>query len=194
MRATPEAREPRPKRIDELGDWKGRRVVPVTPRRVEKKEPKLELGGLGTGRAPRASATGGPGAGRAPRARAQEILRRHLRSSPLLAGERPPRLLGELVAIVGDPTRGAYAQVDAALGLAMLGDRRALPVLRRVLAEPMFAVSSSLREQGLAALGLALLGDVTQLSRIRLCSRLDENAITVDLAVELLESLAYGGG
>ncbi len=96
VRATPEAREPRPKRIDELGDWKGRRVVPVTPRRVEKKEPKLELGGLGTGRAPRASATGGPGAGRAPRARAQEILRRHLRSSPLLAGERPPRLLGEL--------------------------------------------------------------------------------------------------
>ena len=145
-RPTPPDDMPRPKPVAELREWKGRRLASPKVRRTVKKAPLLELTPTRSERSPRAL-----------RARAIEELRRYLRSARLLEGARPPRRLDELAVIAADPAGGAYLQVDAALGLA-------------------------------------LLGDTPQLARIRLCPRLNQNAITVELAVEILEALAYGSG
>ncbi len=91
------------------------------------------------------------------------------------------------LAVLDDPRARDYEKLDAALALALAGDARAIPTLRRVYDESGFAISNSCLEQGWAALGLALLGDVASIPRIRRCLRINGNGAMADLAVAVLE-------
>ncbi|HYO54886.1 hypothetical protein [Archangium sp.] len=95
-----------------------------------------------------------------------------------------------LLAVMDDAGGGDYLRLDAALALALAGDARAIPTLRRVFESPGFAVTNSLDEGAYAALGLALLGDVASLPRVRRALRINLMRTAAPLALALLEAEA----
>ena len=90
----------------------------------------------------------------------------------------------EIVAIVEAHATKGWLRLDGALALALRGDRRAMPVLRRALSEPL---SSSGIEAGLAAVGLALLGDAESRDAIAAVQPMNGNAARVSLALRILD-------
>ena len=76
------------------------------------------------------------------------------------------QLARELLGHLASTRDGANADWDLladAAARALVGDRAAISVFRRVFSEPGFAVSNSGFEVGYAALGLGLLGDTESL-------------------------------
>jgi hypothetical protein len=94
--------------------------------------------------------------------------------------------LAELERIAADESAGDYERLAAGLDLALAGNRAGIPVLRRVLAEPFFALTNSCIERGDAALGLALLGDAESAPLIRTIQPINGNQACSELALRVL--------
>ncbi|MBA3393736.1 MAG: hypothetical protein H0T89_13900 [Deltaproteobacteria bacterium] len=95
-----------------------------------------------------------------------------------------------MLGVIADELARSYARVDAALGLAVIGDPAGIPILRRVFDERMFAITNSGNERGAAALALALLDDLASIERVRGVARINLSASFVDLALAILERRA----
>lgn len=104
-----------------------------------------------------------------------------------LGGARTPE---DWVALAADEAAPPYGRLAAGLCLALIGDRRGIPVLRMVFDRPGFAITNSCNEQGLAALGLALLGDRASAARIDSCVRINASALHAEIARQLLAASA----
>ncbi len=126
------------------------------------------------------------------RQRLEQFLARGGLSDVLAGGER--RSLEDqralMLDVIADETARSYARVDAAIGLAVIGDLAGVPILRRVFDEQMFASTNSCNERGAAALALALLGDLASIDRVRRVQRINLSASFVDLALAILERRA----
>ncbi|HEX2574305.1 MAG TPA: hypothetical protein VH877_32455 [Polyangia bacterium] len=108
-----------------------------------------------------------------------------------ISGELDARLSRERLLAMSDDVRGGdYLHLDAALALALAGDARAIPTLRRVFEQPGFAVTNSLNEGAYAALGLALLGDVASLPHVRCAHPINLMRTVAPLVLALLEAAA----
>jgi hypothetical protein len=119
------------------------------------------------------------------RAQARAMLDEHLARAGF-SDSAPVDLESALAAIAPASSASGYAQLDAALWLALRGDARAVATLRQVFDGPHLAVTNSLHEQGYAALGLALLGDVESVPRLRAATPINLNRVAVPLALRLL--------
>lgn len=103
-------------------------------------------------------------------------------------GAPPPGWPAVLQAIVRDEADQDYVRLDAALALALLGQRDAgaIAVLRRVITPgSYFAVTQSCMERGAASLGLGLMGDEAARPLVQGVAMLPINGNGIDASVAL---------
>jgi hypothetical protein len=106
----------------------------------------------------------------------------------LHADPAPAELAPVLRSVVRNDADPDYVRLDAAMALALLGqrDEAAVEVLRRVVTPgTCFAMSQSNMELGAACIGLALLGDSGSRPRILAALRTSFNGIDRDAALAL---------